>query len=527
MIVADIRLRRIPRPDRRTRMSTINPTHDFTAPTSLAHTATGIDRRYWTAVLAVVALPLALGFFRLGEPSIWFDEAATWLNVSRGWQWLGVAVVSGEDCGGFVYALVMKLWTSVFGYGEAALRVPSVLFAAALAWTLLEIGRSAGSLRAGVCMALCGAVHPVVLCWSRQSRAYSLELLLTAAYLASLLAYLRSGGRRRAGLLTLVGSLLALTHVFGVFVVAGGGLYLLLRKFSRSTSGDAAPAGRSLAPSIITALLWGVWIFLMQGRVKQNLDAFWIGGTIAEGYRDLLLVLVPWYAAAALPLVAIVWLWSRRNPSANAASVSAAPTSNERSMLVAAGLILAMVLIGPAVVSAMSRGAHHFVLPRYFMPGVIPVVVFAGWWLAKTNRRALIGIPLLAVAGLWTAIGDGVFSDVGEDGTRARAAMRYLAGNIRPGDRLYITPQYEASTLSYYGVRAENVRGVGYYGEQHKLRDVLIAEPPKPGSRNWVLVYHCDEHDDLGKLGLADHTQERFGTIRLVRVDAPPVKLDR
>lgn len=503
-------------------MSTINPTHEFTTQTSLARTATGIDRHYWAAVFAVVSLPLALGFFRLSEPSIWFDEAATWLNVSRGWQWLGVAVVSGEDCGGFVYALVMKLWTSVFGYGETALRVPSMLFAAALAWTLLEIGRRAGSLRAGVCMALCGAVHPVVLCWSRQSRAYSLELFLTAAFLAVLMSYVRNGGRRRAGLLTLVGSLLALTHVFGVFVVAGGGLYLLLRKFDRTSSAAAPTAGRSLIPAIITALLWGAWIFMMQGRVKQNLDAFWIGGTIVDGYRDVLLELVPWYAAAALPLVAIVWLWSRRNPSA-----VAGPSSNERSLLAAAGLILALVLIGPAVVSAMSRGAHHFVLPRYFMPGVIPVVVFGGCWLAKSNRRALIGVPLLAVAGLWTAIADGVYSDAGEDGTRARAAMRYLAGNIRPGDRLYITPQYEASTLSYYGVRAENVRGVGYYGERHKLRDVLIAEPPRPGSRNWVLVYHCEENDDLTNLGLADHAQERFGTIRLVRIDAPLVKLDR
>lgn len=497
-------------------MSTISPTREFTEPATHARAASGIDRRYWSAVLAVTALPLALGFFRLGEPSLWFDEAATWLNVSRGSRWLGVAVVSGEDCGGFVYALVMKLWTSLFGYGEAVLRGPSVLFSAALALTLLQIGRSAGSLRAGVCMALCGTLHPVVLCWSRQARAYSLELFLTAAYLAVLLSYVRGGGRRRAAWLTLVGCLLALTHVFGVFVVAGGGLYLLLRKFAPSTSRDAAAAGGSLAPPIITALVWGLWIFMMQGRVKQNLDAFWIGGTILNGYRDTFLELVPWYVAAALPIVAAVWLWSRWRPS-----VSGLPAAEERRTLVATGLILASVLIGPAVVSAMSRGAHHFVLPRYFLPGVIPVVVFAGLWLGKSTRRALIGVPLLAAAGLFTAVSEGVYSDAGEDGTRARAAMRFLAHNIRPGDRLYLTPQYEASTLSYYGVRAESVRGVGYYGERHKLREVLLAEPPQPGARNWVLVYHANDADDLSELGLADRPQELFGTIRLVRLDEP------
>lgn len=500
-------------------MSTITPTRDLAAPASLARAAAKIDRRYWAAVIAVTSLPLALGLFRLGEPSIWFDEAATWLNVSRGWRWLSVAVISGEDCGGFVYALIMKLWTSLFGYGEAALRVPSVLCSAALAWTLLEIGRTTGSLRAGICMALCGAIHPTVLCWSRQARAYELELLLTAMYLATLLSYVRSGGRRRAGVLTLVGCLLSLTHVFGVFVVAGGTLDLLRRRFARSRDGVSAALVRSLGPSIITVLVWGLWIFMMQGRVKQNLDAFWIGGTIAQGYRDTLLELMPWYAAAALPLVAIIGFASRRREP-----IVETSATMESEVSIAAGFILLVVLVGPAVVSAMSRGAHHFVLPRYFLPGVIPIVVWMGSWLAASTRRAVLGVGFLAAAGLATAIGHGVYSDAGEDGTRARAVMRYLAAHIQPGDRLYLTPQYEASTLSYYGVRAESVRGVGYYGERLKLRDVLLVEPPRPGTSNWVLVYHCDVNDDLGQLGLADRRQESFGTIRLVQVDEPLAK---
>lgn len=499
-------------------MSLCTPTLEHTSQLTAVARPLSHERLYRIAVLAVVAVPALLGFYRLEEPSIWFDEAATWLNVSDGWRWMWIASASGEDCGGFVYALVIKLWTSVFGYGEFALRAPSVVFAAAMSWTLLRIGHGMGSLRAGVCMALCGSLHPVVLCWSRQARAYSLEMFLTAAYLALILAYARSGGRMRAAALTLVGSLLALSHIFGVFVVVGGALFLLAPRFERSPEGSAKPVRRSLAPSIIVGLLWFAWIALMQGRIKQNLDAFWIHGSIIDGYGDVLRTLISWCGPIALLSVAVLGLLRRRR------SMAAAPRfACDRRLLLASGFIAAMVLIGPAATSALSRGAHHFILPRYFMPGVVPVVVLAGALLASLPRKFSVGgILLLGAAGLYSAAEAGVFSDAGEDGSRTRAAASYLAANFRKGDRIYLNPQFEESTLRYYGLPPRMVRGVGYYGQRDVLRDRLLAEPPQAGTRNWVLVYNCDDGDDLRNVGLANCPQQRFGTIRLACVEATP-----
>ncbi len=34
----------------------------------------------------VVALSLALGLYRLGEPSVWFDEAASWETIRSTWK---------------------------------------------------------------------------------------------------------------------------------------------------------------------------------------------------------------------------------------------------------------------------------------------------------------------------------------------------------------------------------------------------------------------------------------------------------
>lgn len=491
-------------------MSICTPLPERIEAPTLARAEVHVDRSYWRAVVLVTAVPIVLGFFRLSEPSVWFDESATWLNVSDGWRWMWIASVSGEDCGGFVYALVMKLWTSLFGYGEFALRAPSVVFAAAMAIALLEIGRGMGSLRAGVYMALCGALHPVVICWSRQARAYSLEMFLTATYLAIVLAYGRSGGRARAAALALVGSLLALTHVFGVFVVAGGTLFLLALRFDRSASEGELPVRRSLAPSIIACVLLGLWVFLMQGRVKQNLDYFWIDGSKVDKFFEVLADLMPLYGTFAILVVAGAGLLLTRRK-----------LPNERRLILAVGSIFAVVLIGPVAASALSRGAHHFILPRYFLPGIVPVVVLAGYLLAALPRRlAVVGMSMLATAGIATASTRGVYSNAGEDGSRTRAASRYIADHFRKGDRLFLTPKYEETTLLYYGVPPKMIRGAGLYAEPEKLKELLQAEPPQPGTRNWVLVYHCDGADDLRGLGLAGCPQQRFGMIRLACVEA-------
>jgi mannosyltransferase len=462
-------------------------------------------------VLLVTAMPLAAGFFRLGTPSIWFDEAATWLNVSDGWRWMWLTAVSGEDCGGFVYALIMKLWTSAFGYDEIALRAPSVIFAAAAACALLELGRGMGNLRAGVAMALCVAPHPFVLYWSRQARGYTLEIFLAAAYLAILLSYGRVGGKLRAATLTLVGALLALTHVFGVFVVAGGTLFLLALRFDRSAESGVSRSRTSLVPSILAGLTWACWVYAMQNRVKKNIDTFFIDGTMAQGYADVFQKILPFYGVAAVLVVAGAGLLLVRFR-----------LPLERRLLLAAGFILLTVTAGPAAASMLSRGTHHFILPRYFMPAVVPIAVFAGYLLAALPRRlSVVGVLVFATAGVSTATFRGAYSDAAIDGSRMRAAMQYLAGNFRKGDRLFISPAYEEATLRYYRVPSAIVRGAGQYGEREKLKEMLSEEPPQPGARNWVLICHCDDADDLGAISLANRPQERFGTSRLVRVDGP------
>ena len=492
-------------------MSICIPTHEHVGATNPASAAPRIDRQYWSAVLFVTSLSLGLGLFRLNMPTIWYDEAATWLNVSDDWRWLWLTTISGEDCGGFVYAVLIKFWTSIFGYGEFALRAPGVLFSVGMVWVLLQIGCTLGSLRTGVYMALFGALHPVVICWSRQARAYSLEMLLTAAYLLVLLNYGRSGGRMRAVALTLVGSLLALTHIFGLFVVVGGTLFLLALRFYRSIADGDGPVRRSMIPTMVTCVLFGIWVFMMQGRVKRNLDYFWITGSITEKYLEVLYALIPMFAVTIFLVIAGFGLLihRRRLPA-------------ERRLVLAVGLILIMILGCPLAVSAFSRGAHHFILPRYFLPGVVPIVVILGYLFAALPQR-FAGPCALVLCGAMLMATDiqKYYFDAAPNGGRTRAVVSYLSEHVRKGDQIFITPEFEKVTLHYYGVPFDSVRGAGLYDQREKLHDLLqTTPPPQAGARRWVLAYYTEPGDDLRDLGLQDCRQERFGMIQLARVEA-------
>ncbi len=191
-------------------------------------------------------------------------------------------------------------------------------------------------------------------------------------------------------------------------------------------------------------------------------------------------------------------------------------------MLLAAGCILTAVLAGPPAVSSLSRGDHHFVFSRYFLPAVVPIAVALGCFFAALPRRY--GWPsalVLCGASLATLPIRECYSDYAYDGGRTRAAVQFLAERIRKGDQLFVTPQFEQATLLYYGIPNNAVRGTGRYRERQELSEMLQAAPPlRPGARNWVLIYYCDEDEDLRDLGLQAYPQQRFGMIRVVCIEA-------
>lgn len=114
----------------------------------------------------------------------------------------------------------MKAWTMLFGVGEQAVRMLSVLAGTAAVAGTYALGQLLFSRRAGFLAAAITAVSPLWIFFSREARMYS---LLTAAFLWAsyfCLSYLRHHARWRGVFASLLLCVVALLH-FGAWIPLG------------------------------------------------------------------------------------------------------------------------------------------------------------------------------------------------------------------------------------------------------------------------------------------------------------------
>jgi len=170
------------------------------------------------AVLGVAAMTR---FHAIARSSYWSDEGNTWALVQR--TWAEIAAAAAADIHPPGYYWLLKLWSLLFGTGEAALRSFSALCGLLLVWTIWALARQAGDeRRAGsrawtpLLAAWVAALIPFQIFYGQEARMYML-LALQAALLFLLL--LRILPRSDGGLQLGSGSLVAYA------IVAAAGMW--------------------------------------------------------------------------------------------------------------------------------------------------------------------------------------------------------------------------------------------------------------------------------------------------------------
>jgi mannosyltransferase len=146
-----------------------------------------------TRALGVAAVSLALGLFQLGQPSLWVDESFT----ARAMKFSYTRLVHEHH---WLYYTLMKPWVAVAGTSEIALRLPSVVAAAAACALLVPLGDRLLGRPVGTIAGLVLALNAFVVQWSQQARSYSF-VLLGAVVATMALVRLERDRTRRAWLL--------------------------------------------------------------------------------------------------------------------------------------------------------------------------------------------------------------------------------------------------------------------------------------------------------------------------------------
>ena len=327
---------------------------------------------------AIVALACGLQLADLGARSLWFDEIYTVRIAGEPTldeMWASYRESERQPP---LHYLLLRGWIAIAGSGDAAVRVPFALLAAAsvglVAWLALRLlGR-----RAALYAAFLLAISPALLMFGRMARYYSLAVFLTLLSTAFLVEALRRHGagaraRRWWVLYCAASAALLLSSYVGSAVVACQAAAVLI-----CCGGSFRErAWLTLAPAlfVLLSLAWlGVGFDRLHGAVAEGPPLDRPGATTSA----LLDVAYPLYAFG-LGVTQLPW-----EPAA------------------AVG-IAALVIAAPLGLRAVAKTGGMAWLPIIMVAGVIGlvalafVVKFHAFTFLASPARALPALPFFAL----------------------------------------------------------------------------------------------------------------------------------
>jgi mannosyltransferase len=392
--------------------------------------ATDLRRADVISVSLLTVTALAIRLVRLGEQSLWLDEAFSWLVASRPLA-EGLEIARVNFVNPPLYYLLLHPVAQI-GHSEALLRLPSALFGAATVPLLYALGRRLHRPRAGIAAAALLAFNPFHMWVSREARSYALLCLLAALVLASFLQ--RLSGRRGWLAFTGLSALAYLTHYFALLLALAQFIFFLLtlqrrhRLFRRWVLAQAV----AFAPLAI----WLAWLFTQE---TQSIGIGWIPrpawwAPLLTLWDFGLLYVDGWWSWGfwAVPLFAVALacgLWNVRRR-----------------------LLLGLWLVVPVLaVLLISWGlGRYFYVDRYFVT-VLPAYVLLSATGAIAIRHLSVGRVVLV--GMLLASSISIVQTHVDPALRKedwRAVASYLTANIQPGDRVVLRQIERGVPLAYY-----------------------------------------------------------------------------
>ena len=190
----------------------------------------------WLTRLLILLTAAALIFSALirltaaGSQPLWLDEAWT-LAVASLPSWGEVFRHTWLDANAPLYYSLMHLWGGVFGFSNAALRAPSILFGWLIPLPVLAAAIPGMSLRTRLVWAILLALWVQGLWFSGDARGYALLALLCTGQTVAFVRMLDRPTVRSAGLWAALSAAAILTHYHALILGALQGLaYLAMRR---------------------------------------------------------------------------------------------------------------------------------------------------------------------------------------------------------------------------------------------------------------------------------------------------------
>ncbi|MFP3965732.1 glycosyltransferase family 39 protein [Actinomadura fulvescens] len=354
--------------------------------------------------------------WRLGTPTYWRDETAT-ITVARRSPGEIVDLLGTIDAVHGLYYLLMHPVVTLFGTGEVATRLPSVLAAAVAAAMTALIGARVADRFVGLVAGLLVAVSPAISRYAQECRQYMLATALAAVATYLLVRALERGDRRWFAAYAVSIALLGWLQIFCLLLLPAHAVTVA------TTRERTLPLIRRWLVSVAFPLAATVPLVLV-ALPQRRLQVEWISEP-DRGAVELLLKMVSGSSWSIVPVLVLLGLALVR-PVRPAGPVDPRWTA------------AAWALLPPAILLGAS-----FVVPSY----VFRYVLFCVPAMALMIGLALRRLPVWAAGPVALALAlaavpmhlDVREPDARIDDTRSLAAL--LREHQAPGDAIVFSDQ--------------------------------------------------------------------------------------
>ena len=362
------------------------------------------------AVVGLVGLSLLLRATEL-HAGFWIDEGIS-VGIAHH-HWTSIPHLLRQDGSPPAYYMLLGLWIRVFGDGEAATHVLSLVFSLASIPVAYAAGRSIFDRRTGFVCALLVATTPYLTYYAQETRMYAFESFLS---LVAALAYVNGvlrGRRAWAALLVPTLALMVYAHNWALFFCAALALTTVLYARDRLRLFGLVAAG--------VAVLYLPWIPTVLSQVRHT-GAPW---STKPSFHELFTAAGAVLGGDASFIAFVV---------AGAAGLAYAHGRVERMLALLVGATVLMAWLSSQISPAWTT--------RYFSVVLGPVVLLAA---ATVTRAGRVGtVALIAVLFLWWGF------SVKNDKENAKQIAAQLAPLVHPGELVVSTHPEQVPVLRYY-----------------------------------------------------------------------------
>jgi O-antigen/teichoic acid export membrane protein len=425
------------------------------------------------ALRGPAALPLfgivlvALGVRLLITRGLWVDESSSVAQAQMTFHGMLHNLRTIDVHPPLYFAL---LWSDVrvFGSGELAVRLPSIVAGMLLVPAIYVAGRELYDRRAGLAAATLAAFAPQTVWYSQESRMYSVFMLLAVLAVWGQVRVLRRGRARDWALYGAAAVALMWTQYFAFFLIAVQQLVFAVAVLRDADTRRRLWRGWAVCAVAFVVLVAPLVPFAYnQFAVNQSSGRGFgstpsqAGGVIAgETHPSLYAFLANgvwsiWGYHADKTMVDLVALWPLL--MLLALGLLGRGWSRTSSLLTCSALLPALVLF------AVGQSKSDLFDLRYFI-GAVPIVfLLAGRGLTSFSRARGVRVALAAVFGASLLAGL-VDQQLNSDNPRRydfRGAIDAIEARARPGDVVLYNPVYLGQVVHYYapGLTARPLAG--------------------------------------------------------------------